>query len=274
MPRLNFNNTKYLILFVLALLLTSVSVLSKETKQLAEEFKLEMNPSSSMAIPNFHAKVYSDGSITLSGEGEYGVGKPTMVMQYEVDIKNKSYSTTVVDPSTLDEETFTHQEVTNRINLEPKALKLMANREQEGIFPSVNTGYWQGRVRVRTYDIPRITLTETSNQLQWYVFSDGTVCWTSYSLAWYAVNPSPLDTHWFIEDAAHYGPYPLAANTQSYHRMTGDYYNFDWGLDSWKTSVHQTASITARNDAMFNYSWGHTDSGEDSAFIYGSVILN
>lgn len=265
-------------LFALALI-AAFSFAHAQTKQLVEHYSLAATPVSSHTFDDFQVQVYDDGSVTLSGAGSYEAGAPQMILDYAVDMKNQTYTVTVADPETLPMAMAQKPNVEIEFsNTDPGLLGDPRSRAgsdaSDSAIRAVLPGYWWGRVQVRTFDPVFIQLTNTSNQLNWYTYPSGYVYWTYYHLSWWAANPSALGTHWFISNYSHFGPFPLAAGTQVYHRMSGDYYNYDFGIPSYRTDVHETAAITARNDGYFNYSWNHTDSGEGAWLIFGRLVLN
>lgn len=272
---LSFNPMK-MIIALLWLVMIQTSHAGQEIKTLVEEFPLKRGMDSEVTLPNFKGQIWSDGSASVSGKGAYDAEAPTRAYEYKVDIKQRTYTVRELDSTVIQlEPAVEPQEKIERKNLDPDVLALRGKSQRpDGISAQISTGYYTARVQVRTYDPIFIKLTETSNTLDWYTYSNGTVDWVSYSLSWWAANPSPLDTHWYISSTSHDGPYPLAANTQVYHNMSGSYYNYDFVFDDLGTFVTQTAGITGNNNATFYYNWSHNDSGEGSLLITGWVILN
>ena len=222
------------------------------------------------------AKLFSDGTATISGSGEYQAGGPTFGIRYEVDLKRKAYKATAIDPNVLKAEKIEIPQAKNEdINTDPEVMKLpKTNKDSRGVFTGawISPGYWWARVRVRTFDPIWIKLTETTNRLDWYTYSSGSVVSTSSYHYWWAANPSSLGTNWYVSSRQYSGPYSQAFGT-IYHSVSGSYYNYNFGLPNYGTFASQSASITGRNNATYSYSWSHTDSGEGSLLIYGSVIL-
>jgi len=254
----------------LLLLITSATS-AAEKAQILETLTLKKSDKSELNLSGLTAQVWSDGNIVVSGKGEYPVSAPTYVVKYQVNLKDKTYTAKNIDPSVLKlEEKTQPQESINRVNSNPKVLNLSNPKKIQ----STSTGYYTARVMVRAYDPVNIKLTETSNRLNWYVYSNGTVDWTSYQLNWWSANPTSLGTHWYISSTSHSGPYPVANSTQVYHNMTGNYYNYDFVFPNWITTVKQFAAITGNNNATFGYSWSHSDDGEGNWLITGWLVLN
>ncbi len=139
---------------------------------------------------------------------------------------------------------------------------------------AIEPGEWWGSVSVYTRDPPQAILTWTYTKLDWTVFGDGTVDWNFTDDGCWAANPSPFDTHWFI-DSCYYGAVWFAAGyTQVCHDHSGSYYNTDFGDPNQRTDVDQWAQMCGRNDGYFDYWWSHIDSGEYAEIIYGFVLLN
>jgi len=91
---------------------------------------------------------------------------------------------------------------------------------------------------------------------------------------WYAVNPSPINTHWYISYNTHWGPYFGSGSTNVSKDVYGVYYNYDWGWDDESTHVSQHVKIQGNNNATYTYFWNHSDWGEDSWAIWGVITLN
>jgi hypothetical protein len=227
---------------------------------------IELLPSTSVdvVIPDFRATILSDGSVTISGSGSAAVGKPTSGFDFEVDLKTGLYKTRSLDPDEI-------------AALVPKTRPLRQSevgRNSDNITSlAIVPGYWSGRVRLQTKDPVLIVLAETTTQLTWYTYSSGSVVWTSYSDACWAANPSSLGTHWYNSYCAYGGPW-YSGSTNVCNDNSGNYYNWDFGVSSWRTDASHFVQLCGRNDAYFNYWWSHTDSGEGSWLIFGSILLN
>ena len=262
----------------LGLLLLSQTALAQEDKKLIDEFELKNSDASGIVIPDMKAKLFSDGTATVSGSGEYQAGGPTFGIRYEVDLKQKAYKATAVDPKVLkDEKIEIPQAKDESVNIHPEELEFYKTHKDSGsVFTGawITPGYRWAKVRVRTFDPVWIKLTETTNSLTWYTYSSGSVISTNFYRDWWAANPSSLGTNWYVSGRQYSGPYTQSFGTRVYHSVSGSYYNYNFMLPSYGTFASQSASITGRNDGMYNYSWSHTDSGEGSWLIYGSVILN
>lgn len=129
------------------------------------------------------------------------------------------------------------------------------------------SGNWTAKVT--TYDPVYVELTSTSAfgwwdryTLRWCVWKSGGVnsCW--------AANPSPLNTHWYIQSCSASGPYgdELSFN----YTANGSYINWDFLLDSQATTVSQSVNIRLTRGIGVGTSWYHVDAGEASALIFGS----
>ncbi|MCF6210078.1 MAG: hypothetical protein L3J88_06110 [Gammaproteobacteria bacterium] len=220
----------------------------------------------------------------------YEHGKPCFSIEYKVDIDNRSYTLNPVANHNLDDSYLMLQAMDSKIN--PNALKegLDANAghnsdracelpsntpENSLVIPfAISPGAYDVTVSLRTRDFPNWTITKTSDRLRWYVYGNGTVYWLHWSVDWYAVNPSPINTHWYISQQDHWGPTYGAGSQNVTKSVYGSYYNYDWGWDHLSTTVSQYVSVRGNNNATVTYSWSHTDAGEDSTFIWGVISLN
>ena len=246
--------------------------------------------------PTITARKKIKGGYLIEGTGSYQAGAPCYNYEYKIDLKRFTYTLSPVA-----------QELDDRY-LKPQGVNLGTNPESDGALDAayrdvsaepapgrtcnqqksatvpnnkagatlaaITPGYWWARVAVRTRDLPDWTITKTTDYLEWTSYSNGTVAWNYWQVNWYGVNPSPLNTHWYILQQNHYGPTYGSGNTSVYKGVYGAYYNYDWGFSNWATYAYQNAGVTGLNNATFNYSWSHNDSGEDSGFIWGVVTLN
>lgn len=241
-------------------------------------------------LPKLIGKKWSTGEYTIEGEGVYEHGRPCFSIEYQVDLKNRTYTLNPIASHYLDDSYLKLQSMDSKTN--PDALKAglnanIAAKEEHAcelptdteannaILPqSVASGTYDVTVALRTRDIPNWTITKTSDRLRWYVYNNGTVYWLYWNVSWYAVNPSPISTHWYISQQNHWGPTYGSGNLNVTKSVYGSYYNYDWGWDHLSTNVAQYVSIQGNNNATYTYSWSHSDSGEDSLFIWGVLTFN
>ena len=92
----------------------------------------------------------------------------------------------------------------------------------------------------------------------WFSSSNGS-CW--------AANPSPLDTHWYVNTCGYYNKTGGGGNA------SGSYYNYDFLDDQVATYVSQMADITLLSGVGAVWGWDHTDWGEASYLIHGSLTV-
>ncbi|MDP2785022.1 MAG: hypothetical protein Q8O38_10590 [Sulfurimicrobium sp.] len=248
--------------------------------------------------PVISAKKREKGGYLIEGTGSYKAGAPCFAYEYKINIKNKTYTLTPLALE-LDDSYLKLQGINTGTNLQsvkstsPKYRDIAAEPGTTGscgqqvskktnngvtdtntVISAISPGSWWGKVTMRTRDIPNWTITKTTDYLEWTSFSNGTVRWDYWQVTWYAVNPSPINTHWYVSQQNHYGPTYGSGNTTVNKGVYGAYYNYDWGFDHLSTNAYQSASITGRNDSTFNYFWTHNDSGEDASLIWGVVTLN
>jgi len=132
---------------------------AQEIRTLVDEFSLKRGMDSDVTLPNFKGQIWSDGSASVSGKGAYDAGAPTRVYEYKVDLKLRTYTVRDIDPSVIQLESAVEpQEKIDRVNLNPSILALKGKSQpSEGISAQVSTGYYSGRVQVRTYDPVDVT---------------------------------------------------------------------------------------------------------------------
>lgn len=217
-------------------------------------------------VPNFRAIFHEDGSVTLTGSGRAKAGTPTSGFDFEVDVLAGTYTTRRLDPREIEELVpLQEAEGFNRALREPG---------DEAPVEKVSPGTWWGRVRVQTKDPAFIVLAETTIELTWTVAASGTVSWNSYRDACWAANPSSLGTHWFVSSCAAGGGPWYASGNRVCNDNSGSYYNWDFLIASLRTDSSHYTWMCGRNDAIFDYNWSYSDSGEAALAIYGSVVTN
>ncbi len=239
-----------------------------ETKQAPRQLRIERTtklqplPDAEVVLPKLEAFFLSDGSVTVRGQGTAKAGAPPSGFDFTIDLEKGTYTT----------RTLTPEEIRER---EPQQGAMGFNRTgpapgspQEKVSP----GNWQGRVRVQTKDPAFIVLTETTARVSWSVSAGGTVTWTSYSDGCWAANPSSLGTHWYNSSCS--GGSAYYNSNRACNANTGSYYNYDFVDPNAGTFVTDSDWLCGRNDAIFDYNWSHSDSGEGAILIYGSVLTN
>lgn len=272
-------------------------------KTIIESFDLTYNPQISSRglataganipnkfMPKLTGKKWSDGSWTIDGKGEYESGRPCFSIEYTVDKTSKTYSINPIANHGLDDSYLELQASDSSVNPDalnatPSAAVASNNSSRceiptDAVVPStlqlqaITPGNYVGYASVRTRDVPDWTITKTSDKLEWAAYSNGTVGWLTWAVNWYAVNPSPISTHWYLSQQNHFGPtFSLGGNTVT-KSVDGSYYNYDWLFTSLITTATQNVSITGRNDGLYDYSWSHNDAGESSSLIWGVLTLN
>jgi hypothetical protein len=127
-------------------------------------------------------------------------------------------------------------------------------------------GNWS--VQVESRDLIAISLTKTTVTGSWWqagvrdcsprTLGSGS-CWAANP------TPQPLDTHWYVSACTRLGggqSYGNGNTTQS-----GNYYNYDFWVDSKITQVSSWANLVYDADGNVTYSWFYADSGEASELI-------
>lgn len=233
--------------------------------EVLEVTKLQPQSGSEVIVPDFKASFLSDGSVTISGKASARAGAPAQGFDFEVDLENRTYKTRRLDAAEIAERDRSRRTPPRSASSEEQPLeKAVAN--------AIRPGDWRGRVRVQTKDPVFIVLTETMASVNWRVSSTGAVTALSHSDYCWAANPSSLGTHWYVDFCLYGAPYMNAGRACNANR--GDYYNYDYLIPTWETTVVQTAYICGRNDAVYDVTWSHNDAGEDSLLIYGTVVMD
>lgn len=141
---------------------------------------------------------------------------------------------------------------------------------------SIAPGIYSAQVRVVTRD-PwplQYELASTTNYLNWTVYSNGTVNWNGYSYNFWAANPSPANTHWYVTWSSESNPWYSDGNTQVNTACEAEYHNWDFPPGDLSTHAWHYVSIRGQNNAYFTY-WAYWDHwGWASGLLSGTVYVN
>lgn len=124
-----------------------------------------------------------------------------------------------------------------------------------------------------TEDPAQVNLAETTNELNWTVYSNGTVEWYRWVYGCWSANPSSLGTYWYVDYCRHVAPWYNPERTLVYHDAEGRYYNYDFGNDAEATYAWHWIRIQGQNDGCFTYSWSYSHTGEWSALLQIDLYL-
>ncbi len=247
-------------------------------------------------MPKLTGKKWSDGSWSIEGKGEYASGQPCFSIEYIVDKTNKTYTINPIAYHGLDDSYLELQASDSGVNPDvlrsdpnivastPSTSNIRCEIPTDAAVPAAASvgeiqplyvpGAYVGYATVRTRDIPNWTITRTSDRVGWFVLSNGLVDWFSWRVEWHAVNPSPINTHWYINQQDHSGPTFNWTRTTVLKYVYGAYYNYDWLFTDLITTANQSVTIIGKNDGFYDYFWTHYDAGESSSLIWGVLTLN
>lgn len=122
------------------------------------------------------------------------------------------------------------------------------------------SGWYIGMVLV-TEDLRNWQLCKTWQRLYWYTNRTG----TSNMWVW-AANPSPINTHWYLGG---YTNYPISANSSYVRGRTyAWYYNWDWALDTQRTTVQHDLYIYGYYNGTAQATGYIYTSGEDYFMLH------
>lgn len=228
-------------LVVLSLFFNASVFAVNPNPKITKELQLKPDPQSEQIVDSISVTRLSDGSILVKGSGEHISGSEPVNFEWEVDLEKGTYKTTRI-----------------------------ATEDVEG-FGALSSGSHTAYVRVRTVDLPGLTLAETQQQLWWSV-SNGKVYYNDRTKACWAVNPSPIGTRWYIYLCRWYNPiYYNGDQTRIYSEVEAEYYNYDWLDPNLITQASHFSRIIGRNNGGFDYSWFAYHSGESSGTLRGQV---
>ena len=177
------------------------------------------------------AKKWSDGTITVDGAGTTSAYSEPFSYEFKVDFNNRSIE--ISPPKAryifgnqdyLEEKVLTQSKENNvglsasqlssfrkaiKENPSPReAMKSLSPRyanaslsQKQTSFATLNGGeqdYGFKKVTVRTYDPVFIQLTRTSTSTFWTTLN-GSQTWLTAQMETWVANPSPLNTHWFVQ---------------------------------------------------------------------------
>lgn len=233
---------------------------AEDSLQVKMAVKLQPQPEAEVILPRLKALYLSDGSVTLSGQGTVDARAPMHGYDFEVDLVRGTYKTRRLDRAEI--------EARERLQDSPREEQTVYRLRED--LQEKATVYC-ARVRVRTEDPVFVDLTETMTRLSWTISSTGALSSTYAADYCWAANPSSLGTHWYTNYCTYGGLYTSAGRLCNDN--TGDYYNYDFGLNSLITTANQYVYVCGRNDATYNYNWTHNDGGEGALLIFGSVVL-
>lgn len=219
-------------------------------------FELKAHPRGERIAGSVYASVKKDGT-HIETMGTFRIGDPPLYYHFEIDLKTKTY-------------TATKKEVPS------EWLKGQQGRKgPDSTTTAISPGHWYVEARLITEDIPQIDLATTVNYVSWYVYSNGSMAISNAYGSCTPYNgtgqPYPVDTHWYVQTGScqRYSNYSPWAQ-----RVTGGYYNWDWGYDDRATTAYHEVILQPNNNATFSYWSDYIHEGEDSYALQADLFLN
>ncbi|CAM3640988.1 hypothetical protein EDM52_21590 [Brevibacillus invocatus] len=263
---------KKMITTSLALLLClSSSVVMANDKADKKSYKLTPEAGSEVILQDAELTIDEANSTSkISFKGRAKAGDGVTGYQLTIDRKNKTYKTRKLSKKALDE-----------MNADADAADASASTVEDSSdsVQALATNYYTGWFKITTVDPVRVPVNATKLTLKWKEYTDGTLEDTGHSFSPWAANPSELDTHWFIDDSDDSTPVANSDSSEIYYRGWADYYNYDFGDDSWRTDVSHWIEMTALQEDVgcagcFDYSYNTDESGESSALLNYNITTS
>lgn len=82
-------------------------------RQLLTTIQLQPEAGTQVVIPNFQLEKYSDGSVTITSEGDRTIGSGILLFDFQVDINNGTYKTFLLDPDQYPEKDKEDEKISN-----------------------------------------------------------------------------------------------------------------------------------------------------------------
>lgn len=252
---------KFSILSVLSILSASMLFL---TDAHAEETTLNPTSTSDLVLGQveYSKGVGEEDQITITDSRP--ANGTTKNYDITIDPVNGTYETKSYDFYPSDE--VTAEQINDTYTLEIEA----------GSPPPVNGVYnsYKGSVKVLTEDPINVDCNYTKQTLQWKDYGT-TIGYTSRSLSAWAGNPTAAGTHWYKSYAYYDGsPYLYNGRRNLKSSVAAAYYNWDFPSSSKRTDVSHYITITANNNATYNYSVKTTRTGEHYNLLKFTVYTN
>ena len=240
----------------------------KTERKVEKKVKLKPTKEAEVIIPDFEATLYDDGTRSVGASGSGAPGEPAQAFDFEVDVENGTYKTSLVnsDEVALEGQLPQHEQA------ESFATNQAVQDGQVGTLAIV-PGTRVGKVRVVGKDPVFIVVNETTNRLEWTVYNDGTVTWRSYLDNCYAPSPSQGGTNWFVTSCRKDYPFHPSGTglTQIKNWADGNYHNWDWRDPNQSTTASHLITLTGHSDGTYTFVWDYQDAGENYDLLRGTV---
>lgn len=213
--------------------------------------KLKPTANSAVTLDSVRILDWSDGSSTIEMSGTTDLRTKEQLLRVNVNKADDTYS---VEVEGLDQELA-----------ELRARRQGRNTEPE--LGALGTGSQSAEVTVLTQDPVFIDVAESTLTLNWYVAASGTVQYLSRNKTAWAANPSPLDTHWFVDQQYFSGAGGVQYGYATSGNLITKFHNCDFGLDSKCTYVSHSSRIHGYS-SKFQWFVSSSASGEFSYLLF------
>ncbi|MEW6660811.1 MAG: hypothetical protein ACOY9Y_12195 [Bacillota bacterium] len=186
--------------------------------------------------------------IKIQAQAKKQIGTSPEYYRLQVDLKRGTYKTIKLP---IDE--FQNPQDKSVSGKNPHFSTPTLNATADTSITANTPGYFSADVQLKTEDPIQLGLAKTANILKWNVYSSGTVEWDTWAYTTWAANPSELNTHWYLDWDDHAGPWYENYNTEVYHDVEAQYYNYDFLDDNDATYVRHWIKIRGQNDGWFTY---------------------
>ncbi|MCZ7355779.1 MAG: hypothetical protein O8C65_02500 [Candidatus Methanoperedens sp.] len=216
----------------------------KVNKKIVKIIQLQPESGSEVILNSSNATRWSDDSISFGGSGEKRVGEPALYFSIEVNISKGTYKTI-------------KRNISNDIEFTPVLSKVEIYNNE--LVPNILTagvkpGTWLATIQMITKDPALWDLAKTTHTLTWTVNPSGTVTYKGRIDSCWAANPSPLNTHWYVDSCNFQGSYLYSADyTALFSTVDNKFHNWDFMNQNQATYVEHWNQIKGRNDGYYNY---------------------
>jgi len=240
-------------LMAIVLLLSFTSIGSAQSKPsdkiVVEETILKAEPDSEQ-LKSVKLETFSDGSIKKTITGTVPANQGPVGYTIKVDKDKKTYKATKLD-----------------LSKDPEYTNSATEQNQVSMFSPL----WSKQVKILTYDPVGWDIASTKAILYWYE-DGGYSIYSAGGHGHWAANPSPINTHWYIDVDGSYEdsqPWRNAVGQTAF----GSFSNYDFGDDDDWTYLDQDVSVWGFSNGSIEYTSSDYATGEGSLLLTSSVFV-
>jgi len=252
----NIKKISILVLSFVLLLGFSTNVFAAE-KTIGEQNKqiLVSEPNNSITFKKVEIIKESDKT-TVSVDGHVEFGDVPKKVQIEVDAKKGTYKTKLLSVGPIIKNPTSTSDSASTI----QPMSATELRSAAVTINSIDPAYW--------------SLARTTQYLNWNVWSDGTVGFSSRSLNTWDGQPTQGGTYWYLNWISFQGdPWYTSNYTMVGSDLSSQHYNYDFGLPNLVTYANHNISIYGLSTGYdFNATYSH--SGEFSSLLSAQIWYN